>query len=187
MAVEVSKNSQTAGDQIGRWLQIAVIGRNPKRTLARILVFVVTCFVVFRFMLLPIRVEGISMSPTYKDRTFNFVNRLAFLRHEPQRGDVVGIRLGGGVIHFYQTPGVMFLKRVVGLPGESVAFVDGRLLIDGSPLNEPYETNACDWNFAPVQVGANQYFVVGDNRTMSMENHTFGKANRVQIVGKILF
>ena len=78
-----------------RWLQIVVIGRNPKVTLVRVAVLIVTCFVVFRFILLPARIEGISMLPTYKDRSVNFVNRLAYRWHEPRRGDVVGIRLAG--------------------------------------------------------------------------------------------
>ena len=55
------------------WLRILVIGRNPKVTLLRVAVLIVTCFIVFRFILLPARIEGISMLPTYKDRSVNFV------------------------------------------------------------------------------------------------------------------
>lgn len=168
------------------WLRVLVIGRNPKRTLTRIIILVATCVVVFRFILLPIRVQGISMSPTYRDHSINFINRLAYLGHEPRRGDVVGIRLGGSSSVFH-TPGVMYMKRVVGLPGETVEFTNGRLLIDGSPLDEPYEKLSCDWNRAPDKVGPNQYFVVGDNRTMPRDNHVFGKANRSQIVGRVLY
>ena len=63
-------------------------------TLLRIVVLVVTCFVVFRFVLLPIRVDGGSMLPTYKEHGINVINRVAYLFHEPRRGDVVG---GAGV------------------------------------------------------------------------------------------
>ena len=63
---------------------------------------------VFRFILLPIRVEGISMLPNYQDRSWNLVNRLAYFRHEPQRGDVVSIRLAG--------PHVMYLNARKTLP-----------------------------------------------------------------------
>src|ERR1700690_4367674 len=113
------------------WLRIMVIGRNPKVTLGRVVVLITTCFVVFRFILLPARIEGISMLPTYQDRSVNFVNRLAYRWHEPQRGDVVGIRLAG--------PHVMYMKRIIGLPGETIAFVEGRVLINGEVLDEPYE------------------------------------------------
>jgi signal peptidase I len=174
------------GSRLGRWLRIAVIGRNPQVTLTRIIILVATCVVVFRFILLPIRVQGISMLPAYKDKSVNFVNRLAYLRHRPQRGDVVGIRLGGtGAL--YSAPGVMYMKRIVGLPGETVAFSDGQLLINGAPLDEPYVKGPCDWNRPPDTVGPNQYFVVGDNRSMPRDYHVFGKAEKNQIVGKVLF
>ena len=160
------------------WLQIVLIGRNPKVTLVRLVVLIITCTVVFKFILLPARIEGISMLPTYKDRSVNFVNRLAYRWHEPRRGDVVGIRLAG--------PHVMYMKRIIGLPGETVAFVEGRVLINGEVLDEPYENTPCDWNCPPVKLGPDEYFVVGDNRIMPSENHVFGKATRDRIVGKAL-
>src|SRR5277367_6731550 len=117
--------------QLDNRLCIAAIGRHPKATLARIIVLVVTCVVVFKFVLLPIRVEGISMLPAYKDRSIQFINRLAYVGREARRGDVVGIRLAGTNV-FYRTPGVMYMKRIVGMPGETVAFARGHLLIDGT-------------------------------------------------------
>ena len=75
------------------------IGRRPKATLVRIVVLAVTCFVTFEFILLPIRIEGISMQPTYHTGQLNCVNRLAYLRHEPQRGDIVSVRLAGDEHH----------------------------------------------------------------------------------------
>jgi signal peptidase I len=165
------------------WLRIVLIGRNWKLTLVRLTVFVVTAFVVFRFILLPVRVEGISMLPTCRDGSVNFINRLAYLRRGPQRGDVVGIRLSDPGILW---PSVMYLKRVIGLPGETVAFVNGHVLIDGQTLDEPYEKNGCDWNLPPVKLGPTGYFVVGDNRSMPSEFHTFGKVERDHIVGKAI-
>jgi signal peptidase I len=159
------------------WLQIILIGRNPQFTLARIVVLVVTCFVVSKFVLLPIHVEGGSMMPTYGNGV-NFINRLAYVSHEPRRGDVVGLRLAG--------PSIMFLKRIVGLPGETVAFHEGHVFINGKVLSEPYVKYSCDWERPPVTLGADQYFVVGDNRSMPLEDHTMGEPHRERIVGKIL-
>jgi len=161
-----------------RWLRIVVIGRNPKATLVRVAVLIVASFVVFKYILLPIRVEGISMLPTYRDRSVNFVNRLAYFRHEPRRGDVVSIRLAG--LHR------MYLKRIIGLPGETVAFENGRALVNGEVLDEPYEQWSCDWNRPPVTLGPNEYFVVGDNRTMPWRAHKMGKVERDHIIGKAL-
>src|ERR1039458_9272658 len=75
------------------WLRVAVIGRRPKRTLLRLAVLVVVIVVAFKFAILPIRVTGISMEPAFHDHAINYINRLAYVRGQPQRGDVVGIRL----------------------------------------------------------------------------------------------
>ena len=160
------------------WIQAITVGRRPRNTLIRLAVLIVTCLVVFNFVLLPIRVTGISMLPTYKDHSINFVNRLAYRHHEPQRGDVVSIRFAGNHI--------MYMKRIIGLPGETVGFEKGRVIINGSVLDEPYEKTACDWNVPPVQLGPDEYYVVGDNRTMPVENHVFGKVTRDRIVGRVL-
>lgn len=176
-----------------------MIGRNPKATLLRVVIWAVACLVVFRLLLLPVRVDGISMLPTYRDHSVNLVNRLAYLWHEPRRGDIVAIRfshfetngLGGleQVASRLEPPHVMLLKRIVGLPGETVAFLDGRVVINGEPLDEPYEDAQkfpCDWNRAPVTLGPGEYLVVGDNRSMPQEDHTFGECERNRIVGKAL-
>ncbi len=184
------------------WLRIVLIGRRPKFTLIRIVVLAVVTFLVFGFLLLPVRISGPSMLPTHRNGSFNLVNRLAFLRHPPQRGDVVAIRISGreyardeflaDLTHFRLNfrrlfrPSVMYLKRVVALPGETIAFSAGRLLINGQPLDEPYQKETCDWERQPQQLGPDQYFVVGDNRVMPMQDHTFGAAERARIVGKLM-
>ena len=77
------------------WVRTVIIGRNPRLTFIRIVVLVATCLVLFKFVLLPIRVDGPSMLPTYQESSVNFVNRLAYLKREPQRGDVVAVRYSG--------------------------------------------------------------------------------------------
>lgn len=161
------------------WLQVITVGRSPRNTLIRIAVLIPVCYVLFHFILLPVRVDGISMEPTYHDRSFNLVNRLAYLWHEPQRGDVVSVRAWAG---FH----LMLLKRIIGLPGETVAFDHGRVLINGQVLNEPYEKWSSDWTLPPEKLGPGQYFIVGDNRTMPWQDHVFGRVDRDRIVGKVL-
>lgn len=169
----------TAGDTPSPgWLQTVVIGRNPRRTVIRILVLVPVVFLVFKFVLLPIRVQGISMLPTYQQNAINCVNRMAYVFHEPQRGDVVAIRFADN--H------VMLMKRIIGMPGEEIAFHRGQAIINGQPLDEPYVRYSCNWELPPEKIGLNQYFVVGDNRSMGQTEHTKGKADRERIVGKVL-
>jgi signal peptidase I len=160
------------------WLRLLILGRNPRFTLIRAGVLALTAFVVFRFILLPVRVSGGSMEPNYHDRSINFINQLAYRSHEPRRGDVVGVRFAGRSI--------MLLKRVVGLPGELIGFSNGRVTVNGQPLDEPYVKLPTDWNRYPVRLGPNDYFVVGDNRSMPIENHMFGICDRQRILGKTL-
>jgi signal peptidase I len=160
------------------WLRMVLIGRHPKRTLVRVIILVGVCVLVRAFVLLPIRVEGASMWPTYKDHGINFVNRLAYAHHGPQRGDVVAVRTTG--VH------IMYMKRVIGLPGETVAFHDGRAVIDGKVLSEPYVNGPCDWEWPAETLKPDEYFCVGDNRSMSVSGHFFFKAPRSRIVGKVL-
>jgi signal peptidase I len=177
---------QSANDPSVRphWLQVLTIGRRPRATLVRILVLSAVCFVTFKFVLLPIRVVGISMEPTYHDRRVNCVNRLAYLFHEPQRGDVVAIRFSrpGPLAN----PSEMLLKRIVGLPGETVAFHAGHVYINGQLLDEPYLKKPCDWEHEAVRCDPDQYYVVGDNRSMPFELHAKGRPERDRIIGKIL-
>ena len=174
---------QSANEPRPHWLRVLLIGRRPKVTLLRAAVLGVTCFVTFKFILLPIRIEGISMLPTYHDHQINCVNRLAYLRHEPQRGDIVSVRLSKpeGIAN----PSIMFMKRIIGLPGETVSFHNGHACINGQPLDEPYVKSFCDWEHQPIQCGPTQYYVVGDNRSMAFNFHTQGRAERDRIIGKL--
>jgi signal peptidase I len=161
------------------WLRTVLIGRHPRRTLVRIVVLVVACVLVRTFMMLPIRVVGISMLPTYKDGSIHVVNRLSYLFHKPQRGDVVAIRLLAG-------EHVMYLKRIVGLPGETVFFHRGELYINGQPMEEPYVKLHGHWEQKVGQLEPDQYFVVGDNRDTWFLGHEKGPVTRDFIVGKVL-
>jgi signal peptidase I len=167
---------------ISGWLLAIVIGRRPDRTLIRLGVLLglaLVAFLVFSFVLYPVQITGPSMYPTYRNGQINFINRLAYLNHEPQRGDVVGIRFSGN--H------VMYVKRIVGMPGESIAFSRGTIYINGKPLDEPYlKFPSKDWESLPKQLGSNEYYVVGDNRSMPFEYHEKGAAPRQRIIGKIL-
>ena len=184
------------------WLRTILIGRRPKWTLIRIAVLVVTCYIVFGFLLLVIRIEGPSMLPTYSTGRINVVNRLAYVRREPRRGEIVAIRLSGteynprefidDLVHFrlnfdrLARPSLMYMKRIVGLPGETIEFTGGRLLVNGLPLVEPYVKAHYRWEMPPRKLGPDQYFVVGDNRTMAIDDHEKGVPLRNHIVGKVL-
>ena len=160
------------------WVGRVLIGRNPKVTLVRILIWIAVVGFGSQYVLVPIRVEGISMLDTLKDRGIKFVNCLAYVFHPPRRGDIVAIKMAG--------KSVMLCKRIVAMPGETIAFHDGRLLINGQPVEEPYVKGPCNWEMAPEPVGPDEYYFVGDNRSMDFLLHDQGRTSRQRILGKVV-
>lgn len=158
-----------------------VFGRNPGWTIARILFVVLVTLIVFKFILVPIRVTGESMLPTFRDGQIKFVNKLAYKNKDPQRGDVVAVEYAGKE--------VLLLKRVIAVPGDVFEVRSGKVYIDGEPLAEPYtkgkipaEDGKSIGHFAPVRLGKDDYMILGDNRNLS-EGY-FNK--RGNIIGKVL-
>lgn len=161
------------------WFRV-LIGRDPRRTLLRCLLWVALAFFVFKYVLVPVRVQGISMQPAYQSGRVNFIIRWAYFRHPPRRGDVVGIQYAGH--------NVMLFKRVIALPGERIGIRHGIVHIDGQPLREPYvKLFNASWERPEERLAPNTYFVIGDNRAMSITEHVMGRAEANRIVGKALF
>jgi signal peptidase I len=119
------------------------------------------------------------MLPTYADGALNFANRAAYWWAEPTRGDVVAIRMAG--------PNVVYVKRIVGMPGERIEIVAGVVLINRKPLIEPHVRDKAPWNMPAETLSADEYFVIGDNRAMLMNDHDFGRVARRRIIGKMIF
>jgi signal peptidase I len=160
------------------WKRVAV-GRNPRRTLVRAAVLAVGAFLVFRFILLPVRIQGESMEPTYRNGSVNFINQQAYRYRKPHRGDVIGVKFSGKHL--------MLFKRIVALPGEAVAIEQGLVMINGQPLAEPYVKHRTNWVLSARRMGPEEYFVIGDNRGMPQQYHEFGAAEASRIVGKVLW
>ena len=160
------------------WLVRVLIGRNLKVTLVRTLIWVLLVGLGSQYVLVPIRVEGISMLDTLKDHRIKFVNCLAYVFHPPQRGDIVAIKMAG--------KSIMLCKRIIAMPGETIAFHRGQLFIDGQPLEEPYVKGPCNWEMPSEPVGPDEYYFVGDNRSMDYRLHDQGRASRQKILGKLV-
>lgn len=164
------------------WWQVVAVGRNPTVTFFRLLLLVAITVGVFQYIIVPIRVTGISMESTYRDGQRLYLNRLSLRMNPPQRGDVLGIQLGGS--------SVLLLKRVIGLPGERVAIRKGQVFINGDSLDEPYLNQpVAPWNY-PTNGGervvpANRYLMIGDNRTMPQNLHEWGLIDGDRLVGRL--
>jgi signal peptidase I len=121
-------------------------------------------------------VEGASMAPNFETGEWIIVSRLPYLLGEPQRGDVV-------VLDFPE-PQDDLIKRVVGLPGETVEIHDGLVFVDGAPISEPYINAQPRYSEDPVTLGPDEFFVLGDNRNNSRDSHSFGAVDRDKIIGR---
>lgn len=159
-----------------------VFGKNPTWTVVRILFFVLVTIIVFKFVLIPIRVTGDSMYPTYRDGQIKFVNKLAYRKKDPERGDVVAVEYAGRQI--------LLLKRVIAVPGEVFQVIDGEVWINGERLDEPYTKGKIPpqsgkgLGYTPkaITLGPDEYMILGDNRDLSEGYFN----SRKQIIGKVL-
>ncbi len=136
-----------------------------------------TCLVVFGLVLRPVRVSGISMEPTVHDGTFRFGLLTAYAFAEPRVGDVVMVRLAGRR--------VMYLKRILAVPGETAQFRAGELWIDGTRRPEPYVRLPGAWQTEPIPLGSGEYLVAGDNRSAPLSRHMAGVTTRDRIEGRL--
>ncbi|MES2821241.1 MAG: signal peptidase I [Pseudomonadota bacterium] len=133
---------------------------------------------------LPYRLPANSMAPTLRKDDFILVSAWAYAWDEPQRGDVM-------VFQHPRIAQTAYVKRLIGLPGERVAMVNGHILIDGKPLNEPYlnpdQSNAHhdSLEMAPRTVPAGKLFMLGDNRHNSNDSRYWGMVPRANVIGRV--
>lgn len=124
-----------------------------------------------------------SMLPTLQVRDRIFVRRNQFYR--PQTGDIVVFTPPPKAIaELETTPDTLFVKRIVGLPGQQIQIGDGQIFINHQPLSKPYEVNPVSYTWGPDVVPVNTYFVLGDNRDASADSHVWGFLPKADILGK---
>ena len=128
-------------------------------------------------------VEGPSMQPNFATGQFILVSRLNYMLTQPERGDIV-------VFHYPRDPDEDYIKRVIGVPGDTVEIRNQQVYVNGVALDEPYINEPCSASSCRDEVfptlGENQYFVMGDNRNHSQDSRAFGVVERQFIVGEAL-
>lgn len=138
------------------------------------------------FLAEPFMVSGSSMVPNFHDRDYLIVDRLSYRLHEPLRGDVV-------VLKFPKDTSQYFIKRIIGLPGETIKCEQGKVVVEKASkdktvvLEENYVSGKSPTqNCRPVQVlGSNEFFVLGDNRLGSSDSRVWGILPKDDIVGRV--
>lgn len=123
-----------------------------------------------------VRVDGFSMRPTLQDGEYILVNKLAYTFSEPVRGDIV-------VFVFPINPEEDLIKRIIGIPGDTIAIQNGVLSVNGVVVDEPY-INAPPAYSGTWQVSEGELFVLGDNRNDSRDSHQWGLLPIENIIGR---
>ena len=145
-------------------------------------VAVLFCFFLITFVAQAFRVQGTSMLPMLEDGERIIVNKFVYRFHPIDRGDVV-------VFWYPKDPSVSFIKRVIGMPDDTVELRNGVLYVNGQRLNEGYVLPGFrdDESYPPVTVKKGYYYVLGDHRNSSNDSRNWGEVPERYIYGKAFF
>jgi signal peptidase I len=158
-----------------------------EQALKEIVIFIVLAVIIVLpirlFVAQPFVVDGESMHPTFESADYLIIDELTYHFESPQRGDVIVFRYPGD-------PKIFYIKRIIGLPGETVHINSGKVTItktDGEniTLNEPYAVVEDATYSQTTTLGAGQYFVMGDNRPESSDSRVWGPLPAQNIVGRV--
>lgn len=151
------------------------------RELVQTVLLIVALYTLVNLAIPRYAVEGQSMQPNFNGEGSErlIVNRVEYMLSDPQRGDIVVLDNPNG--------GINLLKRIIGLPGETLHLKEGQVYIDGRPIEEPYILEQCNrqrCEDAEWVLGKDEYFVLGDNRNNSLDSSNFGPVDRSLIIGR---
>lgn len=147
-------------------------------------VSVVIALVVILFLYQPVKVEGTSMMPSLTDQERIFINKYVY------RLGIDDVKRGDTVVFWHAgDPSKSYIKRVIGLPGDTVEIQEGIVRVNGHILEEPYvpEEYRDGGSYGPYAVETGRYFVLGDHRTSSNDSRNWGTVSRDAIYGKAVF
>lgn len=159
----------------GGWLMLWEV----VKVVAMALIIVV---VVKHFLFQPFYVKGASMEPNYEDHEYLIIDELTYRFRDPARGEVV-------VFRYPNDPSQYFIKRVIGLPGDSIVVNSQGIILNGVVFDESVYLSADVSTVGNVDItlSPDQYFVMGDNRQSSLDSRIFGPIDRSDIVGRTWF
>lgn len=136
------------------------------------------------FIAQPFIVSGASMHPTFENGEYLIVDEISYRFEEPERGDVV-------IFRYPRDPSEFFIKRIIGLPGETVTIEDGSIMVTEASgemitLDEPYVKNLGNGRDAAFEVDQESYFVMGDNRPESSDSRIWGLMPKENLIGRAI-
>lgn len=152
-------------------------------SLARgIIIFILVLVLVHLFIATIHIVQGESMEPNFHTGEIIITNKLSYLTEEPKRGDVVVLKFPG------DPDRVKYIKRIIGLPNETIEIRDSKIYIDNQELVESYiPENTYTGPDMIAKIGSDEYFIIGDNRPNSNDSRAWGTARKNDLIGKGFF
>lgn len=146
------------------------------------IISVMASFFIITFLYQPVKVEGTSMQPELRDQDRLFVNKFAYNFEKISRGDVV-------VFYYPRDTQKSYIKRVIALPGDTIRIDDGRVYVNDQRIDESYVPKRFRdvRSMAAMAVPPDEYFVMGDHRSISSDSRDFGPVSRKLIYGKAAF
>lgn len=147
--------------------------------LRTVIIIALIALVIRAFIIQPFYVLGPSMQPTYSQGDYLLIDELTYHVRAPHRGEVI-------VLKYPRDTSKDFIKRIIGLPGETIKVADGSVYINSKKLNEPYLHNVNTDGSLELTLSDKEYFVLGDNRPVSSDSRIWGTLPRSDIVGKVL-
>lgn len=152
------------------------------------IVFVGSIFiVVYLFLFQPNQIKGASMEPTFYNGNYIFTSKVTYKLRDPIRGDVV-------VFHSPKNNEIEYIKRIIGIPGDTIMIQNTTVYVNGKPINEPYISATTELIYGgflvegiAITVPENQYFVMGDNRPRSSDSREFGPVPYESLIGQVIY
>ena len=170
----------TEGDQIKGQIKDFIW-----ETLKVIVISLAIIIPVRYFLIQPFYVKGASMEPNFYDHEYLIIDEISYRLGEPERGDII-------VFRYPNDPSQFFIKRIIALPFETIALNNGQIKIsnkktpDGFILDENnYLPNTHTQGNTSITLEADQYFIMGDNRSSSLDSRMFGPIERTDIIGRV--
>ena len=148
------------------------------REILETLVLTALIFLGVRVLVQNYKVEGFSMEPTLNDGQYLLINKIGTHFHQPERGDII-------VFEYPLDTSKSFVKRVIGVPGDTVQISPAhQTIVDGHVLNEPYIKAQAVSIYPPTTVPPGEYFVMGDNRNNSSDSRSWGMLPAKDVIGE---
>lgn len=145
-----------------------------------IIIPVVAALLIHQYLFTFARVDGTSMLDTLHENNIMGVSRLHYRLNEPQRGEII-------TCNYPEDGNKLFVKRIIGLPGETIEIREGTVYIDGEPIAETYLTRVDDQSMDSITLAEDEIFVMGDNRPVSRDSRAVGPLTLDEIYGRVLF